>query len=343
MKHAHIIYNPSSGKEIMVKCIDKVVAIIASFGYEVTTFKTTADQCSARDEARRIGEEGVDLVIAAGGDGTIQEVVSGLAPLSKRPRMAILPVGTTNDYARALKVPRGKPLEAARLIGKDQTILSDIGEVTRDGEPTRYFINIAAAGTMSEVTYRVSSRLKTALGYLAYVVKGAELLPHIKHTHIRVTHDKGVYDGKASLVFIALTNSVAGFEQIVPDAKLDDGCFTLLILKTPSVFEMIHLARQALTTGKHVQSDKLVYIKTSTVSIESMKEDATPLMINLDGEYGGDAPVTLRNLANHIEMIADTDRIKETALSHPEDVLAKEQTAQVKDFIAIASSNALDS
>ncbi|WP_193437940.1 diacylglycerol kinase family protein, partial [Streptococcus suis] len=87
----------------------------------------TAEKDSAKNEATRAALAGFDLIIAAGGDGTINEVVNGIAPLEKRPQMAIIPTGTTNDYARALKVPRGNPVEAAKVIGKQQTILMDIG------------------------------------------------------------------------------------------------------------------------------------------------------------------------------------------------------------------------
>ncbi|HEM5490645.1 TPA: diacylglycerol kinase family lipid kinase [Streptococcus suis] len=316
-KRARLIYNPTSGQEIMKKNVAEVLDILEGFGYETSAFQTTAAKDSAKNEAKRVAEAGFDLVIAAGGDGTINEVVNGIAPLEKRPKMAIIPTGTTNDYARALKVPRGNPVEAAKMIGKNQTILMDIGLAKNQKNGFRqehYFINIAAAGTLTELTYSVPSQLKTMFGYLAYVVKGAELLPQVQFTPVKVTHDGGVFEGSISMIFVALTNSIGGFEQIVPDAKLDDGNFTLLMVKTGNLFEILHLIRQVLDGGKHIDSDLIEYIKTKKLTIEQLNTE-NRLLLNLDGEFGGDAPVELYNLQNHIEFFADTDLVSDEAIT----------------------------
>ncbi len=329
-KRARLIYNPTSGQEIMKKNVADVLDILESYGYETSAFQTSPAKDSAKNEARRAAEAGFDLVIAAGGDGTINEVVNGIAPLEKRPKMAIIPTGTTNDYARALKVPRGNPVEAAKLIGKNQTILMDIGlaKNQKDGQPNQhYFINIAAAGTLTELTYSVPSQLKTTFGYLAYVVKGAELLPQVQFTPVRVQHDQAVFEGKVSMIFVALTNSIGGFEQIVPDAKLDDGNFTLLMVKTGNLFEILHLIRLVIEGGKHIDSDKIEYIKTKSLTIESLKKE-NRFLLNLDGEYGGDAPVELINLANHIEFFADTDQVADEAITLDTEELKFEQMAK---------------
>lgn len=316
-KRARLIYNPTSGQEIMKKNVADVLEILEGFGYETSAFQTTAAKDSAKNEAKRAAEAGFDLVIAAGGDGTINEVVNGIAPLENRPKMAIIPTGTTNDYARALKVPRGNPIEAAKLIGKNQTILMDIGLAKNEKNgfyQEHYFINIAAAGTLTELTYSVPSQLKTMFGYLAYVVKGAELLPQVQFTPVRVTHDGGVFEGSVSMIFVALTNSIGGFEQIVPDAKLDDGNFTLIMVKTGNLFEILQLIGQVLDGGKHIESDLIEYIKTRSLSIENLSSDSR-LLLNLDGEFGGDAPVELYNLQNHIEFFADTDLVSDEAIT----------------------------
>ncbi|HFI0353330.1 TPA: diacylglycerol kinase family lipid kinase [Streptococcus suis] len=336
-KRARLIYNPTSGQEIMKKNVADVLEILEGFGYETSAFQTTAAKDSAKNEAKRAAEAGFDLVIAAGGDGTINEVVNGIAPLEKRPKMAIIPTGTTNDYARALKVPRGNPVEAAKLIGKNQTILMDIGlaKNQKNGiHQEHYFINIAAAGTLTELTYSVPSQLKTMFGYLAYVVKGAELLPQVQFTSVKVTHDGGVFEGSISMIFVALTNSIGGFEQIVPDAKLDDGNFTLIMVKTGNLFEILQLIGQVLDGGKHIESDLIEYIKTRSLSIENLSSDSR-LLLNLDGEFGGDAPVELYNLQNHIEFFADTDLVSDEAITLDTEQVDRENMA--KRFIEESS------
>lgn len=329
-KRARLIYNPTSGQEIMKKNVAEVLNILEGFGYETSAFQTTAEKNSAMDEATRAGLMGFDLVIAAGGDGTINEVVNGIAPLENRPAMAIIPTGTTNDFARALKIPRGNPIEAAKMIGKNQTIAMDVGRAYGD----RYFINIAAAGSLSELTYSVPSQLKTMFGYLAYLAKGVELLPQIRNVPIKITHDSGVFEGEVSMIFAAITNSVGGFEQIAPDAKLDDGNFTLILVKTANLMEILHLTRLVLDGGKHITDKRVEYIKTSYIKIEP--QSTKRMMINLDGEYGGDAPITLENLKNHITFFANTDDIADDALVSEDDrereAFAQRFTHEIDDF-----------
>ncbi len=324
MKRARVIYNPTSGKELMKKNLPDILDVLEQAGFEASAYATTAEPESAKKEARRAAEAGFDLVVAAGGDGTINEVVNGIAPLENRPKMAIIPGGTTNDYARALKVPRDNIRAAAEVILKNQTVKMDIGKAAE-----MYFINIAAGGHLTELTYEVPSELKSIFGYLAYLAKGAELLPQIKPIKMHLKYDDGVYEGDASMFFLGLTNSVGGFEQIVPDAKLDDGKFSLIIVKTANVFEIIHLIRLMLSGGKHVNDKRLIYTKTSKLEV-NIPNPEKRLMINLDGEYGGDAPMTFTNLKNHIEFYANIDDIRDDAVIGEYDEVSKDFLEEVE-------------
>ena len=290
IKKARLIYNPTSGQEIIKKNIAEVLDVLEDVGYETSAYQTTPEPFSAQQEAERAARAGFDLVIAAGGDGTINEVVNGVAGLEVRPKLAFIPTGTTNDYARALKIPMGDPVAAARIIEKNQTIQMDIGR---------------AYG---------SSEVKTRLGYLAYVAEGAKMLPRSKSRKVRIEHDHGVFEGKISLVFAALTNSIGGFEKLAPDTKLDDGNFTLILVKTAKLFDMLSLIIQAINGGQHVTDANVEYLKTSKLKLEVLDKKA-PFMLNLDGEYGGDTPVELEVLHNHLEFFANIDEIDESALS----------------------------
>ena len=147
MKKARVIYNPTSGKETMKRSLADILNALEQAGYEASAYATTPKPNSAKDEATRAALAGFDLIVAAGGDGTINEVVNGIAPLETRPKMAIIPGGTTNDYARALRIPRDNPKAAAEVILKNQTVKMDIGKT-----PEQYFINIAAGGHLTELT-----------------------------------------------------------------------------------------------------------------------------------------------------------------------------------------------
>lgn len=299
-KRARIIYNPTSGREAIKQNLVEILAVFEEAGYETSAFATTPEPNSAKNEARRAGKAGFNLIVAAGGDGTINEVVNGIAPLRRRPKMAIIPSGTTNDYARALRIPREDPVAAAKIVLKDQRFKMDIGKA---GE--NYFINIAAGGLLTELTYDVPSDLKSIFGYMAYLVRGAEILPRVKPVDMDIEFDGESYKGKASMFFLALTNSIGGFEQIVPDASLDDGMFTLIIVRPGNLPALLHLMVKALN-GKHVDDKRIIYRKAKRVTVKPVNEK---VMVNIDGEYGGDAPMTFKNLHRHIEMFTNLDNV----------------------------------
>ncbi|MCD2255149.1 diacylglycerol kinase [Agrilactobacillus fermenti] len=306
---ARLIYNPTAGHETLLRSVGQILHILETAGYEASAFQTTKAPLSAAKEAKRVAKEGFDLIVAAGGDGTINEVVNGIAGLKRRPKMAIIPAGTTNDYARALKIPREDPVEAAKIILKKQSVKMDVGKANDN-----YFINIAGGGFMTELTYEVPSQFKSILGYLAYVLKGAEMLPRMRPTQMHLEYDNGVYDGPASMFFLALTNSVGGMEQIVPDASLDDGYFSLIIVKTSNIGEILRLMALVLNGGRHVDDNNIIYVKTR--KLVAKPKDNQRMMINLDGEYGGDAPMKFVNLKQHIEMFANVDDIPNKAITY---------------------------
>lgn len=320
-KRCRIIYNPTSGREAMKNNLVDILNILERAGYETSAYATTPEPNSAKNEAERAAKAGFNLIVAAGGDGTINEVVNGIAPLKHRPKLGIIPAGTTNDYARALKIPREDPIGAAKVIAKGQTVKMDIGDAGKN-----WFVNIAAGGLLTELTYGVPSQVKSLFGYLAYLVKGAELLPQIKPIKMHLEYDGGTYDGKASMFFLALTNSIGGFEQIVPDASLDDGKFTLIVVKTSNLIEILQLITMVLNGGKHVNDPRILYVKTSKLVAKPVDEK---MMINVDGEYGGDAPMTFKNHRQHLEIFANTDEIPDEAITGTEE----EETSAREHFV----------
>ncbi len=323
-KRARVIYNPTSGREAIKQDLVEILAVYEQAGYETSAYATTPEPNSAKMEASRAVREGFDLIVAAGGDGTINEVMNGIAPFEQRPLLAVIPSGTTNDYARALKIPREDPVGAARVIlNPENRFKIDVGQAGDN-----YFMNIAAAGTLTELTYDVPSQMKSLFGYLAYFAKGAELLPRVKAVDVRVKYDDQVYEGEVSTIFLALTNSVGGFEQVVPDASLDDGNFSLLIVKDSSIPGMLQLMAKALK-GNHIGDERIIYSKAKDVFIEPVHEEDR-LMINLDGEYGGDAPMQFHDLRQHINVVANVAEIPNEAISSE---MTPELQRMEKDFI----------
>jgi diacylglycerol kinase (ATP) len=288
-----LIYNPTSGREEMRKRLPEVLAKLERGGLETSTHATIGEGDATLAAAEAI-ERGFDLIIAAGGDGTLYEVINGMAEKSHRPPLGILPVGTTNDFARALAIPRN--LEAAcDLIVKQFTRDIDVGKVNN-----RYFINIAGGGSMTELTYEVPSKLKTMLGQLAYYMKGLEKLPRLRPIELLLKSDEMELHEEVMMFLITNSNSVGGFEKLAPDASLNDGLFDVLVLKKTNLAEFIRLTTLALR-GEHLYDPNVIYFQTRHLEVSSPDY----VQLNLDGEFGGTLPCVFTNLKSHLQIIVD--------------------------------------
>ncbi|UOY91616.1 diacylglycerol kinase [Ectobacillus sp. JY-23] len=296
MKRARIIYNPTSGREIFKKNLPEVLEKLEKSGYETSCHATTCEGDATR-AAAIAAQRGFDLVIAAGGDGTLNEVVNGLVGQEHRPKFGIIPVGTTNDFARAIGVPRTIE-EAVDIICEGHSVPLDIG---RAGD--KYFINIAGGGRITELTFEVPSKLKTVLGQLAYYLKGIEMLPSLHPTYVEIEYDGKLLQEEITLFLITNTRSVGGFEKVAPYASINDGLFDLLVLKKGSVADLIKAASQALR-GEHINNPRILYTQANRIKVTTPEK----LMINLDGEYGGDAPMEFENMYHYLELFVPKTR-----------------------------------
>lgn len=302
MKKARIIYNPTAGREVFRKELPTVLERCEIAGYE-TSAHATIGAGDAALAAQRAAENKFDLIIVAGGDGTINEVIHGLADLEYRPKVGIIPAGTTNDFARALSIPLKIHL-ALGVILNGQSMHLDIGRVN-----DQHFINIAGGGDLTELTYDVPSGMKAVIGQLAYYMKGIEMLPSLKPVHTRIEYDDQVFEGKIMLFLVANTNSVAGFEKLAPNASINDGYFDLIILKKTNLAEFLKIATSALR-GHHLTDKQIIYAQAKKITV--YPEDR--MQLNIDGEYGGLLPGVIENLQEHIEFMVPQkfiDRTKE--------------------------------
>ncbi|MDX8365226.1 diacylglycerol kinase [Cytobacillus sp. IB215665] len=296
MKRARIIYNPTSGREAFKKHLPEVLQRLEQAGYETSCHATTGEG-DATKAAQIAVKRRYNLVVAAGGDGTINEVVNGIAEQQYRPKLGIIPVGTTNDFARAIGVPRSINA-ACDILVEGEPVPIDLGRVNK-----QYFINIAGGGRLTELTYEVPSKLKTILGQLAYYLKGIEMLPSIRPTEVEIEYDGKLFEGEIMLFLVANTNSVGGFEKLAPKSTLNDGMFDLLILKKTNLADFIRIATYALR-GEHIRDPKVIYAKANRIKVQTHDK----MQLNLDGEYGGLMPGEFVNLYQHIEVFVPKDK-----------------------------------
>ncbi|WP_018753719.1 diacylglycerol kinase [Paenibacillus sanguinis] len=293
MKRARLIYNPTSGREEIRRLLPDVLERLDRHGIETSCHATTGEGDATREAAWAV-ERGYDIIIAAGGDGTLNEVVNGMAGLNNLPPLGVFPMGTTNDFARAMGIPR-RWEDYCDLVIENKTRPIDIGRVNG-----RHFINIAGGGTLTELTYEVPSKLKTLIGQLAYYAKGVEKMVSLSPTQLIIDAEGyDIVEGEFMLFLIANSNSVGGFEKLAPDARIDDGLLDVIAVKKCNLAEFIRLVTLALR-GDHLDDPHVAYFKTSRMAVTSPGQ----VQLNLDGELGGELPGVFEVLPQHLHIFA---------------------------------------
>lgn len=291
MERAIVIVNPSSGKEEAEACLDEVRAALKKRNC-ISEIRMTEKEGDATVFAKEACDEKYDVVVSMGGDGTLSEVINGLSEQSHRPTLGIIPLGTVNDFARALDIPM-KTQAAIENLSSSKTRSVDIGKVN-----DKYFMNIVAIGDLAAATFTVTPKQKTMLGPLAYFLEGVKSLTGKSTLQAVIKHDGGVWEDECLLILAALTNSVGGFEKITPDAEVNDGLIHCMIIKNVALPKLVQLATSILK-GDHLDDPSIEYIQSTQLSIRADKQ----LPANIDGDEGEKLPLDFQVLKGHLDAI----------------------------------------
>lgn len=292
MKKVLFIYNPKAGKAGIVGCLSDIIDILSRNGYEVTIYPT---KCQGDGEviARQRRDE-FDRIICSGGDGTLDEIVTGVIESGKLLPIGYIPAGSTNDFARSINIPRDMR-HAARIAAKDKYFKSDIGKFN-----DRYFVYVAAFGLFTDVTYETDQNLKNIFGYAAYLAEAVKRLQSIKAIPLRIEYDGNTLIDNFLVGMISNSNSVGGLKALPgPDVDLSDGLFEVLLVKAPESVHELNMIAPAILDRK-IKSDCVITFKCSTLDIYSDE----PFSWTLDGEFGGNVnKIRIENLHEKIEFV----------------------------------------
>lgn len=329
LKRLLFIFNPKAGKTAIKTEFFEIILTFSRAGYEVVTYPTTGPD----DAERKVREDGAnyDLIVCAGGDGTLENTVSGYMQMGeKKVPIGYIPVGTTNDFARSLKISR-KPLEAAYQIVNGETSLIDVGQFE-----DKYFIYIAAFGIFTDISYNTKQSLKKVMGHSAYVIEAFKNVANYKSYHIEADLDGKVVTGEYIYGMITNSFSVAGFK--IRGAKhviLDDGKFDCLFVKAPKTVNELQQILTAVLYNNIEDNEMFFECKANRVEIKS----TTPIPWTLDGEYGGEKDsVCITNIkqavgivmSKHEELASYDDADDEIAASI-DDEMSNELTYSSED------------
>jgi len=262
-----------------------------------------AEVCETRGEghgaelAREAVEDGVDLIVAAGGDGTLNEVLNGMAIGLPGVRLGVLPLGTGNDFVRSIGVPAGLD-EAVAVLARGRTRRIDVARASA-GETTRYFLNMAAGGFSNEVDEVLDSEVKRRWGPLAYIRSAAEAIPELTAHHARIVLDGGE-ELTADLYAIVVANAryVASGIPAAPSARLDDGALDVVIFREATPAQIAGLIPRALL-GRHEDSEHVIWRRAQRVEVDS----EPPIPFNADGEPIGETPAAFEILPRALEIV----------------------------------------
>lgn len=294
-----IIVNPNAGSVDEVAHLREVLERLPG-----TDVRFTEKEGDAEVIAREAVQAGAGLVVAAGGDGTLNEVVNGLSEDFGRARLGLLPLGTGNDFARSINIPAD--LDAALAIlqeGRLQTVDVACATLATPGASSRYFINMAAGG-FSGVVSEKADDAKERWGPLAYLRAALGTLPELQGFKTRVMVN-GCELLELDTYNIVISNGrfVAAGIPVAPQSKLDDGLLDLMIAPATTVPQLAILIPQVLL-GRHTESDLLLFRKITHVEIAS----DPPMSFNVDGELIGDAPARFEVLPHALEVVVGPEQ-----------------------------------
>ena len=305
MKKLLFVYNPRAGKEMLKPRLSDVLDIFVKAGYEVTVHPTQA----YRDAYYQIKEYEVgkyDLIACSGGDGTIDEVATGMMKRREMGKDVVpvgyIPAGTTNDFAKSLHIPR-KPLAAADNAVKGVPFPCDIGKFNDS-----VFVYIAAFGIFTDVSYETDQAVKNVLGHMAYILEGSKRIFNIPSYKIKVEHDGEVIEDEFILGMVTNSRSVGGFSNMVgKNIVFDDGLFEVTLIKTPKNPIALQEIIAALLI-EQVDTKHMYTFKTKKITFDSVEE----IPWTLDGEFGGEQDyVEIENAQKAMEIMVPENHVLE--------------------------------
>ncbi len=275
MKKMLIIINPVTAKTTVSPWLVDMIDIFERGGYDVTVH-VTKKRNDTREITQALGSY-FDTVVCVGGDGTLNETVSGVIGLKNKPKIGYIPAGTTNDFANSWGIPK-KPLDAARSIVTTLPVPTDVSLFC--GRP---FVYVAAFGAFTEVSYQTPQQLKQNFGRSAYIFEGIKSLATIRPWRLKIEHDNGTVEGEFYYGMISNTRRVGGFElKMKNDISISDGKMEVILVKKPD-----RPTQNAKMLGavlvQDTRSEFITFEHTKNMSFTSDQN----LPWTVDGENGG--------------------------------------------------------
>ena len=284
MKELLFVVNPKAGRTVIKSDLIDIIEVFSDAGYRVEVYPTKSQE-QTEQFVYEVAEF-FDLVVCAGGDGTLDNTVGGIMKLERklkrRIHMGYIPCGSTNDYARSLNISMN-PVQAAKDIVEGDICHVDVGRLENT-----FFIYVAAFGAFTEITYTTPQNLKNALGHAAYILEAGKSMLSIKSYRLKISFDGEEIEG--DYIYGQITNSlsIGGFKNVgTKNMSFSDGLFETVLIRNPETpIEFQRIINSLLSDN--LSDEMIVFRKSSRVVIHSVEE----LPWTVDGEYGGSYKTT---------------------------------------------------
>lgn len=301
MKRKKVIlaYNPKSGNGLFKNNLDTIVKAFQKKGYMIIPIRM--DKKGILDEFfSKMNQEECAKIIAAGGDGTINIVVNAMIKADYHVPLAIFPAGTANDFAYYFDIPTDidKMIEVAM---SNKHTKADVGVVNG-----RYFVNVAAMGSLVDVSQKTDPNLKNTLGVLSYYLKGAGEITKLKP--MSVTVESNEFSGTVDIYFMLVMNgrSAGGFKKVSPKSSINDGKLDVMMFKAAHLMELPQVLFKVLA-GQHQESKDVIFFQTDKLRLDTDVDMGT----DIDGEKGEKFPLDISVLPNRLEICTIVDDVGE--------------------------------
>jgi diacylglycerol kinase (ATP) len=296
MKKIAVIANPNAGRKMAKQRVEELKEILSPKEIELRIHYTQKNEKISLT-VKEVSAD-ADILVVIGGDGTVNEVVNGLMGLSQAPPLAIFPMGTVNDYATYLEIPKNIHAFSELLLISHQMAV-DVGKAGQ-----RYFLNVAAGGLLPELAHRVSSEAKTVLGKFAYYMEGIREFPKqfFHPIPIQLEVEGRILDKKILFFLAANSPYVGGFRNLVPKARVDDGLLELLVVESGELQDMANVLLNFLRRQLDPDQDTVKGISYYRVR-EFRMHSPEVVDVDVDGELGGHLPLTFSVVPRALRVI----------------------------------------
>lgn len=306
-----LVYNPRSGNGLFKSNLDLIINRFQENGMIVQPLR--ADNSVKLETVLSRLDGSFRKVIAAGGDGTINVVVNAMIKTGCDLPLAVFPAGTANDFASYFNIPTGIE-DMISIALEDHYVPVDVGKYN-----DRYFVNVAAIGSVIDVSQKTETGMKNALGIMAYYLKALTEIPSLRPVNVTIKTPEREFTESIFFMVVLNGSSAGGFRNLGTHSSINDGLLDVVMFKGVN-FVRLPMMLMSVIQGKHDENDNVIYFQTEKLHIESDVDVST----DIDGEMGEPLPLDIellreRLLINVSEYEAEQDKPEDTEGSEAED------------------------